>query len=394
MPQIGPRLTYWLPKTEFIVTAKRREVVTALSNGNFLRPVFDINVVHSVVADRKSQRRKLELEARFWETVATTITLDDRGFITAISSENTVEVAPYLELVGKLLPLVLPFIGILPPKEISLEEKWAADEDYATLSDHLSKLIDQVHKLLNELGRADADAATIELTGRALEVIQAQVASIVETRRLWMAAQETSVELTARLDTADLVRVTALDDSVKIDDANIPPAQAALLKDIGCVIAIADPERPSGRWELDRERQREIISIRRTRPVSVGVYVRDLIASELGEPAWSLEPTSVMSLDVLDDRCAEDDLLLNGKGTVELAFHPDMSIKTFGVKKAAAGTTIVNSLGGIVSSIVESQKKGDKPAAPEKDDFGIHLARTGGPYEALSAIHRRTSVLT
>jgi hypothetical protein len=81
-------INYWLPSTEFVVVAVRRDVVTAGPTGSRLAAVLDATVVQAVAADHKSAVRTLAITAQVAETVEVEVTLSDQGVVTALNSKS------------------------------------------------------------------------------------------------------------------------------------------------------------------------------------------------------------------------------------------------------------------------------------------------------------------
>jgi hypothetical protein len=400
MAEIGPGLRYWLPETEFVVTATRRKRVAVEKDSSRLVEVVDIDVAPAAVADR-SNRRLLQVDAGFLEKIDLSITLDDRGFVTAVNSEAGRDVAPVLSLVGKVISAsaTIAILGVQPvgaarSKGKTLEQQWA--DRHPKLALRLSGLVDQVDRLLGNLGDRGMTSAALRETGLALDAVQSQLASIVEVRRAWIAAQSGEIATAAaRLRPFELVRLTGPDLPELLPAGHDRPEaidHARLLRDFRCLIAIIDPDRVKTPVASDgKTADRDRLYMRRSRPAVIGVYVEE-------KQGFRLQPESVQALDVVDRFCESDVLPLDGSWLrtrpVEFAYHPDMSLKTYGLKVATSAATVSASLGESVDAAAAAHKalkarpSAEAPAL-EKKKTELDLLKTESDFEVLAASRER-----
>lgn len=402
MASIGPGLRYWLPETEFTVTAVRRKAVEAGDDGSRLVEVVDVDVAHAAVADR-SNRRLLEMDAGILEKIDLAITLDDRGFVTAVNSAAGRDVAPVLSLVGKAISAAatVAILGFRKPDKKSkgetLEKAWAAK--HAGLAARLTALLAQVDRLMAEMGDPQAAPGAIRAAARALDAVQSQAASVVAVRRAWIAAQAVEVgTATVRLRPFELVRV----DGTELPEvlpaalpAQAPLRHAPLVGGFGCLLAIVDRERRAQPQVSDgTEADRDRLVIRRSRPATIGVYLERA-------GVWRLDPGSVQSIDVVDRFGEDDDVPLDGSWlrtrAVEFAYHPDMSLKTWGVKTVSAAASISTGLGEVLDASAKALKAAERPSAQARElarkKAEIDRLKTETEYEVLSATRERAAAV-
>ena len=109
MSENGLQVSYWLPMTELVVSAVRRDLVRTGDNGSHLEPAVDVTVAPGVVADPRS-RQRLAVEASFLEKVDLRLTFDDGGFLRAVNSAGGRDLSPVLSVVGKVVGLA-PELG-------------------------------------------------------------------------------------------------------------------------------------------------------------------------------------------------------------------------------------------------------------------------------------------
>lgn len=402
MAEIGPGLRYWLPETEFTVTAVKRHAVEAGEDGSRLVDVVDVDVAHAAVADQ-SNRRLLQVDAGLLEKIELTITLDDRGFITAVNSESGRDIAPVLSLVGKAISAAatIAMLGIretAPARGATLEEAW--EKRHAGLAGRLKALLAQVERLLADLADTAAAPTALHATARALDAVQSQVASIVEVRRAWIAAQAGAAKTaTLRLRPFELVRLPGAELPEVLPDgleATAPLGHARLVRDFGCLLAIADPERGAhphtgdgSRADIDR------LLVRRSRPALTGVYLE-------GRKGWALQPDSVQPLDLVDRFSEADEVPLDGSWlrtrSIEFAWHPDMSLKTYGVKTTSSAAVASASLGEALAAATSAYKNvKEKPsaeaAALKARKAEIDRLKTETEYEVLAATRERAAAV-
>ncbi|MBP7003566.1 hypothetical protein [Amaricoccus sp.] len=398
MGAIGPGLRYWLPETELTVTATKRKQAAAGARGSRLEEVVDVDLTHAAVADQTC-RRLLQLDAGFLEKLDLTVTLDDRGFITAINSESGRDIAPVLSLVGKVISAVatVAMLGLRKTATTTgptLEKQW--EKQHPKLAAQLAALLAQVERLLGELGDPKASPGALRATARALDAVQSQVASIVEVRRAWIAAQAVEVATAVvRLRPFELLPVKG-PDLPDLLPGTLPPqaplGHARLVNDFGCALAIVDRDRAAKPQASDGSvPDVDRLYVRRSRPARVGVYVK-------GAKGWALEPDSALALDVVDRFSGTDEIPLDGSWlrtrSVELAWHPDMSLKTYGAKTVSSAGAVSASLGEALDAAAAAYKTvKEKPSAAAealaKKKAEVDRLKTETEFEVLAAARQR-----
>jgi hypothetical protein len=204
--------------------------------------------------------------------------------------------------------------------------------------------------------------AEVIAAGQALDVLQIQLAAIAAARREWMASQATQDDPEVfMLAPADLVRVP---DGLaeQLYDVELSDTMQVIADDYGILIAVHDPHR--GKKDAEPTEVEDHVVLRRCRPVSVGVYRRT------DRRSWQLDTTKTLVLDVVDEFSEFDHVDLDGSwwrtGKVELAYHPDMSLKTFGVASTPGVSTVVSSFGKVSDAVVAARKADEGAAAKAK----------------------------
>jgi hypothetical protein len=279
------------------------------------------------------------------------------------------------------------------PQETTLEKRWA--EQYPRLATLSSALNERIDGLLNQLVDPDSDPDSILHTSRALDVLQQQLATIVQARLRWFAEQETVETTYARLTPADLYRVTDSQGSLPPELTVTKPREK---HDLEALIAITDEHRPAHKTDPGTEPVTDRIRIRRCRPVTIGVY----LPKDTSSGTWQLEPSSVRVMDVVDEFSPIDELSLDGswlhKRKASLAFHNDMSLSTFGFSTTPTMSTAVSSGGDLLNALsTAGQYWANRPTDQERQlermTTQLNLLQTATDYEILAATSARSAEL-
>lgn len=338
-------LGYWLARTQFTVTVVRRHELDGRGNGTFRRPVVDVRVAPGAGPD-PTGRQRLDLDSVLLSQLALTIDLDERGLIESITTDPD-RVAPRAvgaDEMAAATPSVtitcdVPADSTAPP--LPLEQQWARTNEH--LAAHAAQIANNIERLLNNLGHFDADPVMIAQSGKALEVLQAQLESIGAAKRSWMATQAREDERVVRhLTTTDLVWVADDELPLHVANTNIPRAMAEIAELFDVVVVMADGERPETHTTQDQNQS--ALVLRRSRPVQIGVYAR----TESGD--WHLQDDSALALDVVDTFSQVDLIPLDGSwlrsSSFNLAFHADMSVKSFATSGPGRSGTAASNGGG------------------------------------------------
>lgn len=161
------------------------------------------------------------------------------------------------------------------------------------------------------------------------------------------------------------------------------PAAQATLVEAGSLIALLDPF-----CDLDTDRvslAADKIAVRVARRGTVCAYL--LEADEDGQKSWVLDSDSVAPVHLVDEDSDEMEIDLNRK-TLTLAFHPDMSLKTYGVKKGTDAAAVAGGIGGVLDSVIAKQEKAATPAKQEEQS-GAKLVLVRGaqdPFELVACL--------
>lgn len=416
----GPGLLYRLPATLFKVKASKRATIVRRPAQEEsaevigLSTLVDVQIERSVVPSGRAA--VLNIDLNFLEKVDIRVSLDDRGLIESINSDSSRDVAGVISLVGKMLPLArvfLPGPSWAPAPqdaEIDLGKVWS--DRHPDLSRHRSQLVCQVERGLQNLSRPDATAVDIEAWGRALEVLQSQLASIGEARRSWLSDQAgVTDEQQFTLSTEHCVWVTsdALDSTYSMDDAGFQLPQdgpAALLAEkFDVCLALADPGRQVEAVEQPDGQLDDILLVRRARPAELGLYRRTGHRTSFSGDRpptyeWVLDEESRTYLDLVDERSELDAISLDSSvlrsKRVELAFHSDKSLKTFGFSSASAVSAVAESVGGVVDAVSElakSRRPSAERQALDKAKAQLDLLKATSDYEQLAATRGRAAEL-
>ena len=392
-------IEYRLPRTECLVTASRREAVIARGGSSWLEPVVDVSVVPELVADA-DHARILEVEHSIGETLSLDITLDEQGVVTAVNSSSSVDFTPIIDLVGKAVGIaataaaggipVAAFAketGTEAPK--SLEQQW--QETHSALAGHLEALNAQSARLLKTLSDEKSPIGEIIEASKALETVQAQMAAIIEVRRLWIAAKETVENVKVRLAPDDLCLIggAGMPDQMSDAEVHIPAEQKKLAKEIGCLIAVHDPKRPEVIRSSRTTTQPGILITLVPRQVRIAVYLHET-------DGWKPDAESVRMLNLVDHRSKEREIELSRR-SIAFSLHRDGTFKTFSLKKASMLSGAAKSIIGAADTlqaergkIAKANAEAAKQAAAEKAKQASDLTSLNrNDYEFLALIHGR-----
>ncbi|MBG0568418.1 hypothetical protein [Actinoplanes aureus] len=389
-------LGYWLPFTQFAVNTTKRYIVVAGDSGSYKQLAADVSLVPTAIADPKS-RMTLNIDVRALEKVSLAVNLDDRGFIQSVNSESSKDLAPVMSVVGKAIGLAAAIVAFgpdenIPTASMSLEAEWALK--YPLLSQNAAALEVKIAEYLQKVGDPSTLPQDVVHVGAALEALQNQLATISQAKRTWIAAQAgPSTTQGWKYAPEDLMALNG-ELPVTLLEPAIPPQQTDMAGQFGVLVAIVDPDRTGVSRTADGSLVDRIV-LRRSRPVTVGVYFRD-------EKDWKLDESSVRQLDVVDGHSELDQLSLDGSWLktkrFELSYHPDMSVKSFGVTTAPNASAVATSLGEILDATSVARKQiAERPAAAEQRlkaaTLQLDLLKTASEYEVLAATHRESEEL-
>jgi hypothetical protein len=388
MAQVSLGLGYLLPLTRFSVVVDTRTVLNTNTPGvTMLASESDVRVAPEVVGD-STARQSLTLDAGLLEKISLTISLDDRGVIQSINTESGRDISPVLNLAGRVISLALPTAEIAAA---GLEDQW--DGTHPALADLRTRLSQQSSTLLARMVEGGANEETIARAGAALEKVQFQLASISALRRHWI---ESQVGITATnratLTVADLPSHSEPEPPRTLPTGlSLTPASQALADAAGVLVLLLDPDREAVEPSLPDPRQ-DFLTLRRTRAAAIAVYL--LSTNELGVSEWALVPESVAQLDIVDRHSPLDSLSLDGawlrSKKFELAFHPDMSLKTFGFSTTPAASAIATATGDALEAIGAAREKASGQASEDEQRLKrlktkVDLLKTADEFELLSA---------
>ncbi|WP_157439233.1 hypothetical protein [Agreia sp. Leaf244] len=427
MSEIGLGLAYWLPQTQFSVEVTSRYIVshhpdpfpdepspsdesdqgsappTATSptsdrEGKSWRvKVTDVDVTSQAVEDPDG-RRSLRVDAGLLETISLTIGLDDRGFIRSINSETVRDVSPVISLVAKVVGAIMPFAGVAFDlgDRPSLESEW--DEKFPQLRVLRDQLIAHVEGLLRVVSSPDTSASVIIETGAAIEVLQSQLASVSQVRRAWIANQAHIIEKqTFILSPSELLRFPGPSLPQVLDRNSLPAgdSQAVLMDRFRTFIAIVDTARNSEPPRGERD-LKDSVALRRSRRSIVGTYIKQ------PDNSWKLQEQSVRQLDIVDSHSETDYLELDGSWfrsrKFELVYHPDMSLKSYGVGSASSLSTIATATGEVLDAVGAARKEANARSSADEEKLAkaktqLELLQTSDQFEILSATHAMSAEL-
>lgn len=382
-------LSYWLPKTEFTLRATRTQRIVAANAGLAFAPEVAVTLASAVKPDR-GRRHQLRVDVDLLENVSVDVELDDNGVIQSINSQTSSAFAIAVSLAAKVVSLAAPFALDVPEP---LDQQWSTA--HPGLSARLKELTKKVENLLAVVSGDATSAEDTVTAGTALKVCQTQLAAISRARREWIARHAAGAEVgNWTLVPKSLIRVTgALPDTLV--DPDIPAEQADAAGKFGVAVAISDPDR--GKVESPPEEvQEDQLIIRSSRPASVGVYT----CNEKGE--WVLDPSSITYLDIVDEFSPYHEVSIDQRGlrsrTFKIAYHPDGSVKTFGLGSESAIGTLGPALGELMDAASAARKSlKERPSvealALEKAKTQLDLLSTTTEYEVLAATHQQAAEL-
>jgi hypothetical protein len=404
---LGVHLNYFLPLTEFLVTVTQRVEVRVTERGSFTHDVADVVISPGVIADRDAPAR-LILDAKCLEKIDVTVTLDDAGVISSVNADASQDVAPVISLVGKAITLLSPLraslLGVVrvenatPPTTAppSLEEEWTSGPG-RNLESHRAALEARAQDLLGALGSLDIEPAETITVAQALGTVQDQLALIGQIRREWVAAHARTKEVCPlRLLPSELVQVRETHLPVQLDASSAAEATGGRWGDaLGVVIAIADQPPPaSPRPSLVDQRDR--VPLRRSRPVEVGVYEQD------DHDGWVLRPETLVRMDVVDSASLIDLLPIDARWfrtrSYKLDYHPDKSLKSFGIQSASSISTVASAVGEVMDAVGDAREKAAKEPSEEQAKLAkakaqLEMMQVGNDIEVLAATRVRASEL-
>ena len=331
-------------------------------------------------------RLNLDVDADLLGRLALTINLDERGLIHSVTSEAGFDVVPLPSPAGTTVSIAAPAPAQpADAKPWSLEEQWT--ETHKSLAWRALAIEQSAGRLLDSMGDPNASAETILQSGRALECLQAQLGNLGQVKRAWIAAQAQEISRGEwRFSANDLVRIADRKLSEFLPDVHVPEGMRRLAVEFGVVIAIADGDRRKQPAPVAVASE-DTLAFRRSRPVQVGAYRPTQGGS------WRLEAASVLAIDIVDDYSDIDHLSLDGPWlrtkAFNLAYHPDMSVKTLGLSTASSASAIASSLSGVASAAVSAASRVAELTA-EAEQVGAEQAQrdllTAAPdYEGFDA---------
>ena len=378
MGNIGLGLSYVLPSTEFAIDVVTRSEVRSRAASHYLETVADVQVTTTAVADL-AYRQLLTVDAGLLEKISLVVSLDDRGFITAVNSEAGRDISPVVSLLGKAVSLAAAVVLLGVPMTDgdtdtapSLEDEW--DAKYPRLVVLRAALTDQVERLVNAMANGTTSVEELHALGSATEAVQNQLAIVSEARRAWIAGRTVSGSKDSwRLKPADLYRVEepTLPDVLEPSTGRLSAPMKDMCNKYSVFVAIADPDR-AARKTRNVAMDTDQIALRRCRSVAVGVYTNDPKAG------WTLDRGGIRFLDIVDDYSPTDPLSIDGSWwrmkKFEISYHADMSIKSFGVSSTSSVSAIATSTGEVLDALTQARK--DRAASPTDADKELAKAKT------------------
>lgn len=391
-------LSYWLPRTVFEVEITKRDRVALRDGASFLDQVVDVRLERDTVEDPRS-RMTLEVNAGLLEKISLAINLDDRGFIESINGESGRDLSPVVHLIGKAVSLAAGVMLLrtqqVPQEVPSLDDLWA--QRFPKLHELAVAFDDRIKGLLEDIGQRETDPAAVAQSGAALDVLQGQLAAIGQAKRTWISAQATALDSNQwKLQPSDLVTVNAPSLPEDLDAKGISEPLAEMASRFGVLIAIADAHR-EGKERTEGEALTDQIALRRSRPVTVGAYVR-----AQPEGPWKLDPDSVVSMDVVDGFSHTDYLPLDGSWLrsrkFELSYYPDMSLKSFGLTTESSASAVATSVGEVFDAASKAAKDyrerpSELESKVESAKTQLELLKTATDMEVLAATKGRAAEL-
>jgi hypothetical protein len=396
MGKVGLGLGYRLPRTQVSVRTTHRNTVVSGDNGSVVAQVVDVELQPSAVEDA-SQRMILFVDQGLLEKISLKVELDDRGFIQSLNGTAGRDVSPVISLLGKAIGLAatIAILGLVDvPAQTTpgntLDEKWRAK--FPDLEVRRAELEAQAKRLLAQVADATTQTPDITAAGRALDVVQGQLSLISQARRAWIAGHAAVVGSKAwKFTTSELCKVDGSEFPDELTNPRISTALRPMTTEFETLVAIIDDERPPPVRRKTEETLIDQVALRRSRPAQLAIY-------RLSRGSWLLDPTSVRSLDIVDSFSTLDYMSLEGtflrERSFELTYHPDMSLKTFGLTTTSNVAAIATSTGEVMDAIGAARKAlSEKPSEDEveleKAKTQLDLLKTASEYEVLSATRER-----
>ncbi len=416
VPPIFP-LRYRLPKTVLSVGVTTGEEFVEIEHGHVLRPRLDVSLTSTVIPDPDGDVAA-ELKQGFLEKLSMTVSLSEGGLLESVNTQAGRDPSPIIGLVAKLIPLAtLLFIDRDRSKKTTLEQDWAAC--HQELAANYADLEARIKTTMQDLVQSHTAGGVAEI-GTALDVLRRELALIDRVRREWMSGRPTHTETvvsTFAPREAMVLPQEDLPDSLPIDPEQLPAAIQGLAE-YGIAVVVADP------FTLDdaqRPPEEDVLMVRRPRPVRVGIYrdpertldpeadlpsevgagpveVIELGTSVTDEKAREWKLTQSVSVQVVDSASLIETISLRGQWwrerTVELSFHPDRTIKSYGLTSASTVGAVATAAGGVLDAVAAAGKAlGERPSAEElafdKAKRQLDMAKTGSEMAQLAATQER-----
>lgn len=349
-------LRYLQPKTVIEARLLTEQVLVTEGNGTYPGEDTSLVVAAKVVADR-SVTYETTVDVNLLEQLSLAINLSEDGYLDSIAIEASRDLTPVVDILAKVAAVAatVASAALLHRPQVSevprsYEDQWAdankSSHDLlvgleAKIAGYQVKIVDR------ELSPID----TVEVSA-ALNALYVEYHIVDSIRRDWIAARASTTEDPPwTFDFKDLVGMEQLTPTF---DAQciVPDAAMGPLIERGFAIATTDtvtyPSNPQTSVQLNDE-----ITLRRARSAELGVYTVD-------GTSWTLDPASVVRLDIVDPASAMDDVSLRGSWfrtrTAKLDFYPDRSLKTYAVTTTPSASAIVKSAGGLLDVIPAAVK--------------------------------------
>ncbi len=353
-------LRYYLPKTQIGVSAQIRYVVVFDELGGHLEPRIDVRVTPQVVPDRGA-RCSTTLDAGVLESVSLAIELTPDGLIGSIGTHGPDTGSTLKDAGDRPGRSSLSGPGSAQrdaePAVVAQRSGWTAkgalrvafNRSHPRTAALIADLSARAEQFLAGLRMSDGPAE-VEVFGEALVVVERELAAADRLRREWIAAQGFDVRVGGwDLDLEQtLVRGEPTPPDRLPADIPLPEGDGArMAKQFGVLVVVCDPDqagsRPpaTGSGSEPYARVDELL-LRRSRPVTVAAYRRtpEDIGAASGAGAgeaeeWVRDDALTQHIDVVDAASVLDVLApqagVFGERALRLAFHPDGSVKAFGV---------------------------------------------------------------
>ncbi|HET9657145.1 MAG TPA: hypothetical protein VFP72_17465 [Kineosporiaceae bacterium] len=402
-------LRYYLPKTVLDVAAQVRYVVVVDSAGGHLEPRVDVRLTSRVVPDRTA-RCTTTLDSGILESGSLGVELTPEGLVDAVGS-HVQAIRPAFTGVPATRSSLGPARSgesAQPPADLGIRAGWtragalrvAFDRSHPRTAALISDLSARAEQFLAGMRMGDGPAE-VETFGSALAVVERELAAADRLRREWIAAQGFDVRAGHwQVDLADAVPLAEpLPDRLPADTAPAAGA-AALARDYGVLLAVADPERdipdgaaagPEGYHRVDE------LLIRQVRPVVVAVYRRAPAGIE-GEPEtsgeWVLDPVLTSHVEAVDGHSRLDVVAPQGHfgadRALHVSFYPSGSVRTFGVSSApvlpaTAGMAVEEAAGRETTGL--PTRADVAAAALEAARLQLALLQSSDEFTRLAATH-------